>query len=108
MPLSLLEQQNLRIIVEAFFGKQDTAHWEMNEELLDVVTKMIAASKSCSEAMDFVPRPGGYLSPDDVRKELARIAKRVILGGGASYWICENIVAWQWKQTADAAGQGAP
>jgi len=28
-----------------------------------------------------------------------------ILRGGASYWICENVVAWKWKQAADAAGQ---
>lgn len=105
MALSLTEQQDLRIIVETLFGKQHTAHWQMNEELLGVVTHMLKASESCSKAMDFVPRPDVYLSPNDVRKKLFRMAKRISLRGGASYWICENIVSWKWKQAADAAGQ---
>lgn len=105
MALTLSEQQDLRIVVETIFGRQHTAHWEMNEELFGVVTQMLTASESCSKAMDFVPGPGVYLSPNDVRKELSRMAKRLALRGGASYWICENVVAWKWKQAADAAGQ---
>jgi hypothetical protein len=100
------EQEGLRKVVEAFFGKADTAHWEMNEELLKVVTTMINESKSCSQAMDFVPRPGVYLSPKDVQKELARMAKRV-LGRGSSYWVCNVFVARQWKMEAAIAAQGA-
>jgi len=106
MALSLSEQQDLRIVVETIFGRQYTAHWEMNEELPGVVTQMLKSSKSCSKAMDFVPRPSGYLSPNDIRKELSRMAKQIALRGGASYWICENVVAWKWKQASDAAGQG--
>lgn len=105
MALSLSEQQDLRIVVETIFGRQDTAHWEMNEELLGVVTQMLNASESCAKAMDFVPRPGPYLSPNDVKKELLRMAKRITHRGGASYWICENVVAWKWKQAAAVAGQ---
>lgn len=104
-PLTLSQQQDLRKVVEAFFGKAGTAHWEMNEELLKVITKMINESKSCSEAMDFVPRPGVYLSPKDVQKELGRMAKRV-LTRDSSYWICNVIVAYQWKMEAEIAAQG--
>ena len=104
--MSLSEQQYLRIEVETIFGRQYTAHWEMNEELPGVVTKMLNSSKSCSKAMDFVPKPSVYLSPNDIRKELSRMSKRISLRGGASYWICENVVAWKWKQAADVAGQG--
>jgi len=37
--LTQSEQQNLRIIVEGFFGKTNTAHWEMNEDLLKSLQK---------------------------------------------------------------------
>lgn len=103
--LTMTEQQNLRIIVEAFFGKQNTAHWEMNEALLNVITKMMQADQSCSEAMDFVPRPGGYLGPKDVLKELERIAKR-ILSGDKSYVTCKTAVAYKWRTEAEMAAQG--
>ncbi len=103
--LSPSEQQDLRKVVEAFFGKTDTANWEMNEELLNVITKMINESKSCSEAMDFVPRPGVYLNPRAVQKELARMAKRV-LTRDSSYWICNVFVAYQWKREAQLAAYG--
>ena len=106
MGLTASEQEDLRIIVEGFFGKQHTAAWAMNDDLLGVVTKMIQTEKSCSTAMDFVPRPGVYLKPDDVRKELKRIAQRVILGGGPSYWVCTVVVKYNWLQDADRAGQG--
>lgn len=105
MPLSLSEQQDLRTIAEKFWSPALTAHWEMNDQLLGVVTDMINKNDFCARAMDFVPRPGAYLSPNDVRKELQRIAKRV-QAGGASYVICETFVAWGRKQEADAAGQG--
>ncbi len=106
--LSPAEQQDLRTVAEAFYGKNHTAGWEMNEELLGVVTKMLNESKICSIAFDFVPRPGIYLTPNDVRKELQRMAKRVLLGGGASYAYCEIIVAQNLRPDAEKAGQGIP
>jgi hypothetical protein len=56
--LSPTEQQDLRTVVEALFSKHMTAHWEMNEALLGVVTDLLKESKICSNAFDFVPRPG--------------------------------------------------
>lgn len=103
--LSLQEQQNLRIIVESFFGKPNTAHWEMNEELLKVITQMIQADQNCSEAMDFVPRPGVYLRPKDVLKELGRMAKRVA-SGDKSYVTCKQAVAAKWRTAAEIAALG--
>ena len=88
-PLTLTEQQHLRQIVEAFWGASNTAHWEMNEALLGVVVKMLHEDQNCSKAMDSVPRPGVYLNLDDVRKELERMAKR-LLTKGPSYWICQQ------------------
>ncbi len=105
--LSPSEQQDLRTVVEAFYSKALTAHWEMNEELLGVVTNMLNESKTCSTAFDFVPRPGVYLTPNDVKKELQRMAKRVLLGGGLNYWLCNEVVSLKSKQAADLAGQGA-
>jgi hypothetical protein len=106
--LSMAEQQDLRTIVEAFYGKHHTAGWQMNEELLSVVTEMLKESKVCSKAFDFVPRPGIYLSPNDVRKELQRMAKRVLQGGGANYLYCEIFVARNFRTSAESAGQVIP
>lgn len=103
--LTMSEQQSLRIIVEAFFGKPNTAHWEMNEALLNVITRMMQDDQSCSEAMDFVPRPGSYLSPKDVLKELERIAKRV-MSGEKSYETCKTAVAYKWRTEAEIVAQG--
>lgn len=103
--LNISDQQNLRTIVEAFFGKSNTAHWEMNDQLLEVVTKMVQADKTCSEAMDFVPRPGMYLTPKDLLKELGKMAKRV-LSGDKSYETCKTAVAYKWRTAADLAAQG--
>jgi hypothetical protein len=108
MSLSLSEQQDLRIIVEAFYGKHNTASWKMNEELVSVVTKMLNSSKTCSKAFDFVPRPGVYLTPKDVGKELRRMAKRVMQAGGANYALCEIFVARNMRPEAEKAGQGIP
>jgi hypothetical protein len=105
--LSPSEQQDLRTVVEALYSKHMTAHWEMNEALLGVVTELLKESKICSEAFDLVPRPGVYLNPDDVRKELQRMAKRVLQGGGLNYLYCINVASLKFKQTADMAGQGA-
>lgn len=105
-PLSLSEQNDLRIVVESFFGKAYTAHWEMNEELLKVVTKMIKESEACSEAMDFVPRPRAYLTFMDVKKELERMARSLLARRGASYWVCNLVSTYQWKMEAEIAGQG--
>ncbi len=106
MPLTASEQEDLKTIVDGFFGKHHTTSWTMNDDLLDVVAKMIQTEKSCSIAMDFVPRPGVYLNPNDVRKELKRIAQRVLIGGGPSYWVCSVVVKYNWLQDADRAGQG--
>lgn len=103
--LSPSDQQNLRIIVETFFGKSNTAHWDMNEELLVIVTQMLQADKSCSKAMDFVPRPGAYLNPKDVLKEVGKIAKR-IMSGDTTYEICNKTAAIKWRTAAEIAAQG--
>ena len=101
----MTEQQNLRIVVEAFFGRPNTTHWEMNEALMTVVSKMLLSNELCSEAMDYVPRPGAYLNLKAVAKELARIATR-ISHGDKSYEICKSAVARNWRTEAEIAASG--
>ena len=105
--LSLEEQESLRTIVEAFYSKSQAATWEMNEAMLNVVTHIIRESRSCSNAFDFVPRPGVYLNPEDVRKELKRMAKRVLRGGGLNYMYCTEVAGLKAKNAAAIAGNGA-
>lgn len=105
MALTDSEQKDLRTIVEAFWGKVETVNWEMNEELLGVISKMTSEVKSCSKAMDFVPRPGVYLSPSDVRRELQKMAQRV-KERGSSYWVCMLVGVTNWKTEAARVAQG--
>lgn len=100
------EQQDLRTVAEALYSKHLTAHWEMNEELLGVITEMLNNSKTCSTAFDFVLQPGVYINPNDVRKALQRMAKRVLMSGGLDYLYCQKVVSLKSKQAADMAGQG--
>lgn len=103
--LTLCEQNNLRTVVEYFFGKQNTLHWNMSESLLLLITNMLNESKTCSEAMDYVPRPGVYLSPNDVKKELKRMAERAKTKNN-SYYFCNLIVARQYRSKAELAAHG--
>lgn len=105
MALTHSEQQDLRSIVQSFWGKSETINWEMNEELLAVITKMMSEVQSCSTAMDFVPQPGVYLSPADVRRELRKMARRV-KERGSSYWVCMLMGATTWKTEAARSAQG--
>jgi|GEM_PF-764135 len=101
--LSLSDQQNLCTTVEGYFGKHNTAHWEMNSELMEVVRQMRAAEQSCSTAMDFVPRPRSYLSPKDVVEEVKNMAKRALQGGDSTYLICKAGVIRNWRSVAETA-----
>jgi len=101
--LSLSEQQDLRTTVEGYFGKHNTAHWEMNSELMEVARQMRAAEQSCSTAMDFVPKPGSYLTPKDVLKEVKNMAKRALQGGDSTYLICRAGVIRNWHSVAEIA-----
>ena len=101
--LSLSEQQDLRTTVEGYFGKHNTAHWEMNSDLMEVVRQMRAAEQSCSTAMDFVPRPGSYLTPKDVVDEVKKMAKRALQGGDSTYLICKAGVIRNWRSAAENA-----
>lgn len=103
--LTLYDQNNLRTVVEYFFGKQNTLHWNMNESLLLLITTMLNESRTCSEAMDFVPRPGVYLSPNDVKKELKRMAERA-KNKNNSYYICNIFVVRQYRTKAELAACG--
>ncbi|ABB30522.1 hypothetical protein Gmet_0277 [Geobacter metallireducens GS-15] len=105
MALADTEKHDLRVIVEGFWGKHETASWEMNEELVAVLPKMISEVKSCSQAMDFVPRPGVYLNPKDVQRELRKMARRV-KEKGTSYWVCMLMGATNWKTEAARVAQG--
>lgn len=101
--LSLSEQQDLRTTVEGYFGKHNTAHWEMNSNLMEVVRQMRAAEQSCSTAMDFVPRPGSYLAPKAVVEEVKKMAKRALQGGNSTYLICRAGVIRNWHSVAEDA-----
>ena len=78
----------------------------MNDKVLEVVAQMFQAASSCSEAMNYVPRPGivdkGYL-----KRQLRNIARRAMNGKKDMYSICSSTGSRiKWKTAIEIASQG--
>jgi hypothetical protein len=77
----------------------------MNRELSQLITQMIREEKTCSSAIDYVPRPNVYLTPGDVLDEIKHIAKRII-GRPVTYALCRDTTAYKWREAAERAAAG--
>lgn len=94
-----LEEEDVREIIRLFYP---AATWVeelvVNDEVVDVVWQMVVATRHCSRAMDFVPRPMGS-APDasDIASVLLNTVK-ALPGDGAdkarrAYSICVSTFA---------------
>lgn len=75
MELSEYEQKDLRIILENIFGFQSASKWNMNDKVLEVVAQMFQGASTCSEAINYLPRPG-IVDKNYLRRQLRDIARR--------------------------------
>lgn len=106
MALSDTEKNDLRIILEKVFGFQDTSHWNMNEQVLEVVGRMANEAQQCSTAMNDVPRPSYFIGKDFFKKQLRDIARRATSGENEFYDICAKSARYKWRFEIERASQG--
>lgn len=106
MELNEAEQKDLRIILENVFGFQDASRWRMNAKVLELTAQMVQGAERCSEAMNYVPRPG-IADSAYFRRELRNFARRAAGDKKDMYQICAQAGArLKWKSALDIASQG--
>jgi len=107
-----LEEEDVRGILRLFYpGATWVEDLAINDEVVDVVWQMVVASRHCSRAMDFVPRPIGFVpGASDIASILFDVGK-ALLGDGAekarrAYSICVSTVALKYRSAVQIAGMG--
>lgn len=95
MDLTESEQADLRTILVNIFG-QEASTWKMNSGTLKATAEMLSEIKSCSQAMAYVPRPGGVIDSDYFRRQLRNMARRAT-NHDQIYQICRNTGTLRWK-----------
>ncbi len=75
MGLTESEQSDLRAILVNIFG-QEANNWKMNAGTLGATAAMLSGIKVCSQAVNYVPRPGGVIDKAYFRRQLRDMARR--------------------------------
>jgi hypothetical protein len=104
MELSEMEKDDLRIILEGWFGAGVVAGWEMNEKVLNVLAEALSKVRTCSRLVDALPRPMGVPDKDYVRRQLRGIARRARDNDGI-YLMCSDAVRWGYRSQFENAGR---
>jgi hypothetical protein len=102
----MLTERDIRdaqTIMEYFFG-QEAGNWRVNDRVMEKLAGMLTRERTCSRAMDLIPRPG-FVDQTYVRRQLAGTARR-IRSGDHSYRICKEAVSYGWKRRIQLASQG--
>lgn len=75
--MDLYDQENIQKILLGLYGEQARG-WAINDNTAQIVLKMIMESKSCSEAIGYVPSPIPVPAANTVKKVLTNQAKKLI------------------------------
>ncbi len=102
------EQQELKAILGTIFGTSMVANWDMNEDVKELFNRMLADSVRCSNFVDIVPRPTGWIPgrtylPKEVISAIYRTMnedKRKI------YWLCNEAMKAKYRSMFEMASQG--
>ncbi|MCP1676540.1 hypothetical protein J2T57_003701 [Natronocella acetinitrilica] len=105
MELTETEEQQLRTVLEGWFGASVVDNWTMNIRLLDVLAEALSRLSVCSEMMDRVPRPMGTPDRGYIRRQLAGMARRA-RNQDAAYLICRDALRYGYRGAFELAGQG--
>lgn len=99
------EEKNLKLILVHIFGSE-AASWPMNKDTLRATGNMLEGSRRCSDAMDYVPRPAGFMpGVSYLRKQLEDLARRA-RQHDQLYEACKRGAKIKWKSTIYNAAQG--
>ena len=100
------EQRSLKRALRPLFGPQ-VDNWQMNEKVLELYGELLSKSRTCSEAMDLVPRPyTGFGAKAYIRRELKRIARAATGEKKGMYISCLKGAAYGMKNRFHMAASG--
>lgn len=94
-------------VIDAFFKEAGFQHgWSgsVNENVASVFGKMLEASRDCSAALHWVPRPTGRATIKWIAKQLGRSFVRDIQG--KRYFVCSQRAVYNFKRELDMASMG--
>ena len=98
-----VNEGDVKKILEVFLGKGVS----INDKVIELTWDMLASSKECSKAMNFVPRPQGLAAtPAYIAKELAGIAYRLSSNKDAIYHVCKVAAEAGYSSRIKLAGMG--
>jgi hypothetical protein len=70
--------QHIKAILKSFYGSSYASSIEVNDQVVDVVWKMVSSSKECTKLLNLVPRPAGFIpGPSYIATQLASLVKRL-------------------------------
>lgn len=101
------DKEIVREVIDAFFKEAGFQHgWNgaINEKVAEIFGKMLEASRDCSAALNWVPRPSGRATIKWIARNLGRSFIRDIQG--KRYFICSQRVVYNFKRELDMAAQG--
>ncbi len=101
MALTRQEQDDLRTLLVQLFG-QEASSWDMNEGTLSATAQMLDGARSCSKAMNYVPRPAGVIDKGYFKRQLKDLARRA-RNKDSMYETCLTTSKYQWKTAIIAA-----
>ena len=99
------EKDDIRRLLILTFG-EEARKWNINNNVVDLMTKAFNESVKCSERLDAVPRPIGFIpSGVSLASQAVGIARRVLNNKG-QYQICTDYVAYHYKRVIYMAANG--
>lgn len=101
------DRDNLKEFLIELYGPQ-ARQWSMNQNVLNIVYKMIGDSQGCSDLMDLVPRPHalGKAPIKYLTKEIRSSILRKLKKRKEYYKSCMNMVAVNYKTHIHMAAIG--
>jgi hypothetical protein len=102
------EQNELKAILGNIFGTSITTHWEMNEDVKEVFNRMLADNMKCSNLIDKVPRPTGWIPGQTyLPKEVITAIYRLIIHDKRHvYWLCNETMKAKYRSMFEMASVG--
>lgn len=106
-PITDTEATEMRRILTPIYGAQ-VAGWQITHRHYELLGSMIAESRKCTEAMNWVPRPYDFGNPLNwVRKQVRDAVRRALLSDkDQTYVACTKAFARNWATEFHLAGQG--
>ena len=104
MQLTTPEEQDLRTILIFIFGSK-AEKWNMNEKVLKLTAELLQQANSCSEAINYVPRPTAVPDLKYFRRQLRDMARRA-RNHDKIYSICKSALDYTRVRDFQIASQG--